>query len=413
MFSINSNYMQLQGSYLFSEIARRVREYGEKNPDKAERIIRLGIGDVTKPLVPSVIKALHSAVDEMGSAETFRGYGSEQGYDFLREKIAECDYAARGVKVDIDEIFVSDGSKCDTGNIGDILGLDCRVAVTDPVYPVYVDTNVMAGRAGEFDKEISRYKKLVYLPTTAENGFEPELPEEDVDIVYLCSPYNPTGAAMNTAALKKWVDWANDKGALILFDGAYEAFITEEDIPHSIYEIDGARNCAIEFRSYSKTAGFTGTRCAYTVVPKELRGKAADGTDVKLNSLWLRRHTTKFNGTSYIVQKAAEAIYTPEGAAEVREVIDSYLVNAGIIKDGLNSIGIKAYGGVNSPYVWLKTPHGMDSWEFFDRLLGDVQIVGTPGSGFGKCGQGYFRLTAFNTKENTQKAIERLSDLKL
>ena len=413
MFKTNANYSLLQGSYLFSEIARRVREYSENNPEKAKNIIRLGIGDVTKPLVPCVTEALHKAVDEMSKAETFRGYGPEQGYDFLRSKIAEKDYAKYGVSIDIDEIFVSDGSKCDTGNIGDILSADCRIAVTDPVYPVYVDTNVMAGRAGVFDSEKGQFTNLTYIPTTAENGFEPSIPETDVDVVYLCSPNNPTGTALTKAQLKKWVDWANEKGALILFDGAYEAFITDSDVPHSIYEIEGAKNCAIEFRSYSKTAGFTGTRCAYTVVPKTLFGDDGKGGKMNLNAMWLRRHTTKFNGTSYIVQRAAEAIYSPEGEAEVKAVVASYLENAKIIKEGLEKIGIKAYGGVNSPYVWLKTPAGLTSWEFFDKLLNDVQIVGTPGSGFGACGEGYFRLTAFNTKENTIKAIERLANLQL
>ena len=413
MFKINHNFTKLQGSYLFSEIARRVAEYKAKNSDKD--VIPMGIGDVAGPLAPQVIDSLNKAVGEMGSAQTFRGYGPEQGYDFLRNKIVEFDYKARGVLVAPDEVFVSDGSKCDTGNIQEIVSPDCIVAVTDPVYPVYVDTNVMAGRAGDFDADEKRYSKLVYLETTAENGFEPPLPAGRVDVVYLCSPNNPTGTALSRAQLKKWVDWANEKGALILFDGAYERFITEDDVPHSIYEIEGAKTCAIEFRSFSKTAGFTGTRCAYTytVVPKELEGADADGGRVSLNALWLRRHTTKFNGVSYFVQRAAAAAYSPEGSRQVGEAIEYYLSNAKTILEGLAKAGIQAYGGVNSPYVWLKTPGGMTSWEFFDLLLGQANVVGTPGSGFGRAGEGYFRLTAFNTAENTKKAMQRVLDLKL
>lgn len=413
MFKINENYGELQGSYLFSEIAKRVAKYESENPDKAKEIIRLGIGDVTQPLVPCVIKALNEAVKDMSAKETFKGYGPEQGYDFLRNAIAENDYNARGVDIKPDEIFVSDGSKCDTGNIGDILSTSCTVAVTDPVYPVYVDTNVMAGRAGVFDENTNRFSKLTYIETTAENGFEPAIPSERVDVVYLCSPNNPTGAALTKAQLKKWVDWANKNGSLILFDGAYERFITDENVPHSIYEIEGAKTCAIEFRSFSKTAGFTGTRCAYTVVPSELVGEGKNGEKVQLKSLWNRRHTTKFNGVSYITQKAAAAIYTPEGKEEVNKVIKYYLANAKVIKEGLINAGIQAYGADNSPYIWLKTPGNLTSWEFFDKLLTEVNIVGTPGSGFGKAGEGYFRLTAFNTAENTARAIERLSNLKL
>ena len=411
MFKVNANYTELQGSYLFSEIARRVDEYSKTHPQEANNIIRLGIGDVTQPLVPACVEALKKAADEMSTREGFHGYGPEQGYAFLREKIVEHDYAARGVSIAADEVFVSDGSKCDTGNIGDILSRECKVAVTDPVYPVYVDTNVMAGRAGVFDTKEQRFSDLLYLETTAQNGFEPALPDQKVDVVYLCSPNNPTGTALTCAQLKKWVDWANSNGALILFDGAYERFITDPDVPHSIFEIEGAKTCAIEFRSFSKTAGFTGTRCAYTVVPKDLYGDDGKGGKMSLNSMWLRRHTTKFNGTSYIVQRGAEAVYSPEGEKQVSDVIAYYLNNAKTILNGLKEIGIEAYGGVNSPYVWLKTPGDMDSWDFFDLLLNQLQLVGTPGSGFGRAGQGYFRLTAFNTIENTQKAIERLAKL--
>lgn len=411
MFKINNNFMKLQGSYLFSDIAKRVAEYQSRNP--GNEVIRLGIGDVTRPLAPCVIDSLQKAVDEMGRLETFRGYGPEQGYDFLRNKIVENDYQAKGVCIAADEVFVSDGSKCDTGNIEEILGNDCIVAVTDPVYPVYVDTNVMAGRAGDFDAGQKRFSKLIYIETSAANGFEPAIPAGHVDVVYLCSPNNPTGTALGRAQLKKWVDWANKNNSLILFDGAYERFITEDDIPHSIFEIEGARTCAIEFRSFSKTAGFTGTRCAYTVIPKELMGADADGNPVSLNALWLRRHTTKFNGVSYFVQRAAEAVYSREGSRQVNEVIAYYLNNAKIILDGLKEAGITAYGGVNSPYVWLKTPGDLTSWEFFDLLLNKANVVGTPGSGFGRAGEGYFRLTAFNTTENTKKAMQRFLDLKL
>ena len=411
MFKINNNFTKLQGSYLFSDIAKRVAEYQSKNPGK--EVIRLGIGDVTRPLAPYVIDSLQKAVDEMGRMETFRGYGPEQGYDFLRNRIVENDYLAKGVSIAADEVFVSDGSKCDTGNIEEILGADCIVAVTDPVYPVYVDTNVMAGRAGDFDASQKRFSKLIYIETNEANGFEPEIPAGRVDVVYLCSPNNPTGTALGRAQLKKWVDWANKNKALILFDGAYERFITEDDIPHSIFEVEGAKTCAIEFRSFSKTAGFTGTRCAYTVIPKDLMGADADGNPVSLNALWLRRHTTKFNGVSYFVQRAAEAVYSNEGSRQINEVIAYYLNNAKIILNGLKEAGITAYGGVNSPYVWLKTPGELTSWEFFDLLLDKANVVGTPGSGFGRAGEGYFRLTAFNTTENTKKAMQRFLDLNL
>lgn len=410
MFKVNDNFGRLQGSYLFSEIAHRVNAYTEEHRDR--EIIRLGIGDVTRPLVPAVLQAIDAATQEMSDAKTFMGYGPEQGYEFLRAAILENDYAARGVKIGLDEIFVSDGSKCDTGNIQELLSADCKIGVTDPVYPVYVDTNVMAGRSGEFDAAAGKFTDIAYMPTTAENGFVPALPERRVDVMYLCSPNNPTGTAMTKEQLKVWVDWANETGALILFDGAYEHFITDENVPHSIYEIDGAKTCAIEFRSFSKTAGFTGTRCAYTIVPKELMGENAKGERVSMNAMWLRRHTTKFNGVSYIVQRGAAAIYTAEGKRQVNETIEGYLNNAQIILDGLKDIGITAYGGKNSPYVWLKTPGGMKSWDFFDKLLTEANVVGTPGSGFGSAGEGYFRLTAFNTKENTQRAIERLANLK-
>lgn len=409
MIKINGNFSRLQGSYLFSEIAKRVSAFQNEHPQAD--LIRLGIGDVTQPLAGEVVKAMHEAVDEMGTANGFHGYGPEQGYDFLREAIVKGDYLSRGVQIDADEVFVSDGSKCDTGNIGDILSGDCVVAVTDPVYPVYVDTNVMAGRSGEFNAASGQFEKIVYLVTDEQNGFIPELPKTKVDVVYLCYPNNPTGMTLNREQLKVWVDWANRQGVLILFDGAYERFITQEDVPHSIYEIDGAKSCAIEFRSFSKTAGFTGTRCAYTVVPRDLKGFDEQGNAFSLNALWNRRHTTKFNGVSYVVQKGAAAIYTPEGKREVEEIIEFYLKNAKIILEGLAGIGIKAYGGVNSPYVWLRTPGGMDSWEFFDKLLFEANVVGTPGSGFGAAGQGYFRLTAFNTEENTRRAMERMAKL--
>lgn len=411
MFQVNSNFEKLQGSYLFAEIARRVAEFRAQNADK--ELILLGIGDVTRPLPPAVIEAMKSAADDMGNASSFRGYGPYEGYDFLLEAIAQNDYALRGVQIGTDEIFVSDGAKSDTANIQELFSETCSIAVTDPVYPVYVDTNVMAGRTHGYDKEKGQYTGITYLPTTAENGFVPALPNTKVDEVYLCSPNNPTGTAMKRAELKKWVDWANQNGALILMDAAYERFITNDDVPHSIYEIEGAKTCAIEFRSYSKTAGFTGTRCAYTVIPKALAAVDAKGNKVSLNELWLRRQSTKYNGVSYIIQRGAQAVYSPEGKAQVDETIAAYLENAKIIRQGLQAIGLQAYGGVDSPYVWLKTPGNMKSWEFFDKLIGEANVVGTPGSGFGSCGEGYFRLTAFNTKENTQRAIERLQKLSL
>ena len=409
MATINDNYLKLPGSYLFAEIARRVAASKESNPDAD--IIRLGIGDVTQPLPAVCIEAMHKAVDEMGRAETFRGYGPEQGYSFLTEAIIKNNYTDRGIEIAPDEIFVSDGSKSDSGNIQEIFGTDNRVAITDPVYPVYLDTNVMAGRTGML-KEDGHFEGIVYLPCTAENNFAPELPKEKVDIIYLCCPNNPTGTTLSRGELTKWVGYAKEHDAVILFDAAYAAYITEEDIPRSIYEIEGARDVAIEFRSFSKTAGFTGTRCGYTIVPKSVKGRAKDGSLVDFNRLWNRRHTTKFNGTAYVVQRAAAAIYTEEGKKQVKELVSYYMENARIIREGLEASGIQTYGGVNAPYIWLKTPNGMSSWDFFDKLLHEVNIVGTPGAGFGPCGEGYFRLTAFGSRENTERAVARFAKLK-
>ena len=408
MVLINESYIKLPGSYLFSDIAKKVNEFKVAHPDA--NVIRLGIGDVTKPLPQVSIEAMHKAVDEMADAATFRGYGPEQGYDFLVNTIVENDYKAKGLNISMDEVFVSDGSKSDTGNIGDILGIDNIVAITDPVYPVYVDTNAMAGRAGDLQGN-GKWSKIVYLPCTEENDFVPSLPAEKVDIVYLCYPNNPTGTTLTKDQLKIWVDYALKNNVLILFDSAYEAFITEEDVPHSIYEIEGAKEVAIEFRSFSKTAGFTGTRCAYTVVPKTLMGYTKSGEKVSLNKLWNRRHTTKFNGVPYIIQRAAEACYSEEGKKQVKATIDYYLNNAKIIREGLSTKGLKVYGGINSPYIWVKTPNGMTSWQFFDYLLNDLNIVGTPGVGFGPSGEGYLRLTAFGTLENTKEAISRLNNI--
>ncbi len=402
LLKLNDNYLKLPGSYLFSTIAKKVSEFVQANPDK--KIIKLGIGDVTLPLTESVIRAMHEAVEEMGKKETFRGYGPEQGYEFLRRAIAENDYCARGVDIAPDEIFVSDGAKSDTGNIGDIFAADCRVAVCDPVYPVYVDTNAMAGRAGEYNAEKGMWDNLIYMPCTEENGFMPKLPEETPDIIYLCFPNNPSGAAMKKDELKKWVDYANEKKAVILYDAAYEAYISEDDVPHSIFEIEGAKTCAIEFKSFSKNAGFTGQRCGYTVIPKELK---AGGASVR--SLWNRRHTTKFNGVPYVTQRAAEAVYSESGQKETRELIEYYMEIAKIITEGLKNAGFTVYGGVNSPYVWLKVPDNMTSWEFFDVLLEKASVVGTPGSGFGPSGEGYFRLTAFGSRESTKEAIDRIT----
>ena len=407
MFYINENFLRLQDSYLFSTIAKKVSKFQEENPDK--KVIKLGIGDVTKPIVPAVLKAMHKAVDEIGTSDGFKGYGPEQGYDFLRKAIAENDY--KGLDIDESEIFVSDGAKCDCGNIVDIFDENSKIAITDPVYPVYLDTNVMGGRSGEFNKEIGKYENIVYLPVCSENNFVPELPKEKVDVIYLCFPNNPTGTVLTKEELKKFVDYAKENKVLILFDAAYEAFITEPNIPHSIYEIEGAKEVAIEFRSFSKTAGFTGVRCAFTVVPNELFGYTKSGEKVSLNKLWNRRVTTKFNGVSYVVQRGAEAVYSEEGQKEIKENIKYYLDNAKIIREGLKEAGFTVYGGVSSPYIWLKVPDGMKSWKFFDLLLEKANVVGTPGSGFGPCGEGYFRLTAFGTKENSIEAIRRIKEV--
>ncbi|MDD7349333.1 MAG: LL-diaminopimelate aminotransferase [Clostridiales bacterium] len=401
MYKINDNYLKLPGSYLFSTIAKKVNAYTEANPDK--KVIRLGIGDVTLPLAPAVIDAMHKAVDEMAHAETFHGYAPDLGYEFLRSAIVENDYKARGVDIAIDEIFVSDGAKSDSGNIGDIFAQNNRIAVCDPVYPVYVDTNAMAGRTGDYVKEKEAWSNVIYMPCTAENNFVPELPKETPDIIYICCPNNPTGTTLNKDQLQKWVDFALTKGAVIIYDAAYEAYISEDDVPHSIYECDGAKKCAIEMRSFSKNAGFTGTRLGFTVIPKEL---TCDG--VSLNSLWARRHGTKFNGAPYIIQRAGEAVYSPEGKKQTKEQIAYYMNNAKIIREGLTNAGYTVFGGVNAPYIWLKTPDNMTSWEFFDYLLENMNIVGTPGSGFGPSGEGYFRLTAFGSLENTKEAMERI-----
>ncbi len=408
MALVNDNYLKLKAGYLFPEIGRRVAKFAAENP--TAKIIRLGIGDVTEPLPAAVTAAMHAAIDEMGRRESFRGYGPEQGYDFLRNAIAQHDFHSRGAKVSADEIFVSDGSKCDTGNILDIFGLNNVVAVTDPVYPVYVDTNVMAGRTGAAD-DGGRYAGLVYIPVTAENNFTPALPTGHVDLIYLCYPNNPTGTVATKETLQQWVDYARKEEAIIFFDAAYEAFITEPGIPHSIYEIDGARECAIEFRSFSKTAGFTGTRCAFTVVPKGLAAKTASGEKVDLHALWNRRHTTKFNGVSYVIQRGAEAVYSEAGKPQVRALIDFYLENARVLCAGLREAGLSVYGGVNAPYVWLKTPRNLSSWAFFDELLSKAHLVGTPGSGFGAAGEGYFRLSAFNSRANIEEAVRRVQQL--
>ena len=400
MAKINENFLKLPGSYLFAEIARRTAAYQAANPDKT--LIKMGIGDVTRPLAPSVIRAMHKAVDEMADAATFQGYGPYEGFDFLREAIVANDYAPLGVPMSKEEIYVSDGAKSDCGNIVDIFGQDNVVAVCDPVYPVYVDSNAMAGRAGEYDGE--KWTNIVYMPCTMENNFVPALPERVPDLIYLCFPNNPTGTTATKQQLQQWVDYANEHGSVILFDAAYEAFIREPDIPHSIFEIPGARTCAIEFRSYSKTAGFTGTRCAYTVIPKELKVNG-----VSVGELWLRRQSTKYNGCPYIIQRGAEAIYTEEGKREVQETIDYYLNNAKIIREGLSAAGLTVFGGVNSPYVWAKTPEGLDSWAFFDRLLEQGNVVTTPGAGFGPSGEGFIRLTGFSTPENTKEAIRRIA----
>lgn len=401
MAKINENYEKLPGSYLFAEIARRTAAFQDANPDA--KIIKLGIGDVTQPLVPAVVQAMHEAVDEQTASASFKGYGPEQGYAFLRDAIVEADFKARGVQLSADEVFISDGAKSDCGNIGDIFAVDNKVAVCDPVYPVYVDSNAMAGRAGEYDADAEAWTDIHYMPTTAENGFCPAIPDVAVDIIYLCSPNNPTGTVLTKDQLKAWVDHANETDAVIMFDAAYERFITEEDIPHSIYEVEGAKTCAIEFHSFSKTAGFTGMRCGYTVVPHELVRQGQS-----LNAMWNRRQTTKFNGASYIIQKGAAAIYTPEGARQVEEVIAGYLANAKVIRDGLEACGLEVYGAQNSPYVWCKTPEGMGSWDFFNELLEKAHVITTPGAGFGPAGEGYIRLTGFGDPDQTKEAVKRI-----
>ena len=404
MVKINENYLKLPGSYLFSTIAKKVNAYIEANPDK--KVIRLGIGDVTQPIAPAIINELHEAVDEMGKAESFHGYAPDLGYGFLRELIANEDYIARNCQISADEIFVSDGAKSDCGNIQEIFDQNCKIAVCDPVYPVYVDSNVMAGRTGEYDETTGKWSNVIYMPCTAENNFVPQLPKETPDLIYLCVPNNPTGTTLNRDQLKVWVDYANETGAVILYDAAYEAYIAQEDVPHSIYEIEGAKTCAIEFRSFSKNAGFTGVRLGFTVIPKDLKRGG-----VTLHSLWARRHGTKFNGAPYIIQKAGTAVYSKDGKAQLKEQVAYYMRNAKVIYDGLKEAGCQVYGGVNAPYIWLKVPEGMSSWEFFDRLLEEASVVGTPGSGFGPNGEGYFRLTAFGTYENTVEAIERMKKM--
>jgi len=407
MATINDNYLKLKAGYLFPEIARRVNTFAEANPDA--KIIRLGIGDVTEPLPKACRTAMIKAVEEMSDRATFKGYGPEQGYGWLREKIATHDFQSRGCEVELDEIFISDGSKCDTGNILDIFGSDNAIAVTDPVYPVYVDTNVMAGNTGSANDK-GEFEGLVYLPITAQNNFTAEIPSQKVDLIYLCFPNNPTGATATKEHLKAWVDYAKANDSIIFFDAAYEAFITDPELPHSIYEIEGARECAIEFRSFSKNAGFTGTRCALTVVPKTLTAKAADGSDVELWKLWNRRQSTKFNGVSYIVQRGAEAVYSEEGQVQIKALVSFYMENAKIIREQLTAAGLAVYGGVNAPYVWVQTPNGLSSWDFFDKLLQTMNVVGTPGSGFGAAGEGYFRISAFNSRENVEEAMKRITE---
>ena len=405
MIRVNENYLKLKASYLFVDIAKRVAAFTAAHPEK--KVIRMGIGDVTRPLPPVCIKALHEAADEMAAEATFKGYGPEAGYEFLREAIAENDYRARGCQIGADEIFVSDGAKCDTANIQELFAGDIKIAVPDPVYPVYVDTNVMAGRTGE--NVGGRYQGFIYLNSTAENNFIPELPKEKVDLIYLCFPNNPTGAAITKAELKKWVDYAKENKSLILYDAAYEAFIRDESLPRSIYEIEGADEVAVEFRSFSKTAGFTGTRCAFTVVPKKVKAYTSSGEAVALNPLWNRRQSTKFNGVSYPIQKAAAAVYTAEGKAQVKALIDFYLENAKIIREKMTSLGFACTGGENSPYIWVRT--GCESWSFFDKLLNEAAVVTTPGSGFGSCGEGFIRISAFNSRENVIEAMNRISSV--
>ena len=405
MFKANENFLKLPGSYLFSTVARKQREYSEAHPDK--KIIKLSIGDVTQPLAPAIIERLHSAVDEMSVAETFKGYAPDLGYEFLRNTIVKNDYKDRGVDISADEIFVSDGAKSDSANIQEIFAADSKIAVCDPVYPVYVDSNVMAGRTGTYDKDTGLWSDVIYMPCLEENGFAPEFPEKTPDIIYLCFPNNPTGSTLKKSQLQEWVDYANKVGAVIIYDAAYEAYISEEDVPHTIYECEGARTCAIELKSFSKNAGFTGTRFGYAVVPKDL--KDADG--VALHGLWARRHGTKFNGAPYIVQAAGDAVYSDAGKAQTKKQIEYYMNNAKVIYEGLKGAGYSVSGGVNAPYIWLKTPNNMSSWDFFDYILENANVVGTPGSGFGPSGEGYFRLTAFGTYENTVEAIERIKAL--
>lgn len=404
MFKINDNYLKLPGSYLFSTIGKKVNAYAAANPDK--KVIRLGIGDVTRPLSPAVIDAMHKAVDEMADEKTFRGYAPDLGYEFLRNAIAENDFKARGCQIEADEIFVSDGAKCDSGNIQEIFATDNKIAVCDPVYPVYVDTNVMAGRAGDYDEKTGNWSNVIYMPCTEENGFAPQLPKTVPDLIYLCFPNNPTGSTITKSQLQEWVDYANKNGSVIIYDAAYEAYISEEDVPHSVYECEGARTCAIELHSFSKNAGFTGVRLGYTVIPKDLKVG-----DVSLHALWARRHGTKYNGAPYIIQRAGEAVYSEAGKRETKELVAYYMKNASYILDGLKSAGYQVSGGVNAPYIWLKAPKGMTSWEFFDYLLEKANVVGTPGSGFGPSGETYFRLTAFGSYENTVEAVERIKNL--
>lgn len=414
MAIINEHYLKLQAGYLFPEIRKRVTDFAQKNPDK--KIIKLGIGDVTLPLPRAVTDAMHKAIDELGTSEGFKGYGPSEGYEFLREKIQKFDYTSRGVHIDLDEIFTSDGSKCDSANIQEIFDIDSTIAITDPVYPVYLDTNVMAGRTGNPGSD-GKYEGIIYLPCNRENNFNPPFPEKKADIIYLCFPNNPTGTAASKEILESWVSYARDTKSIILFDGAYEAFITEPGIPHSIYEIDGAKKVAIEFRSFSKNAGFTGTRAAYTVVPKELFAFDKKGNEISLHKLWTRRHNTKFNGLSYPVQRGAEAVYSDEGRAQVKELVGYYMRNARIIAKCLSDLGIEFWGGKNAPYLWLRTYHKyfsqneLTSWDFFDKLLNEAYVVGTPGSGFGPSGEGYFRLSAFGSRENVTEAMERIKKL--
>lgn len=404
MYQINENFQKLPGSYLFSTIGKKVNAYSQANPDK--KIIRLGIGDVTQPLAPAIIEALHKAVDEMGNAETFHGYAPDLGYEFLRNAIVKNDYQARGCDLEADEIFVSDGAKSDSADIQELFATDVKIAVCDPVYPVYVDSNVMAGRTGVYDAAAQKWSNVIYMPCTRENNFVPEFPQETPDVIYLCLPNNPTGTTITKAQLQEWVDYANKVGALIIYDGAYEAYISEDDVAHTIYECEGAKTCAIELKSFSKNAGFTGVRLGYTVVPKELKCNG-----VSLHDMWARRHGTKFNGAPYIVQRAGEAVYSETGKAQLKEQVAYYMKNAAAIKNGLQEAGYTVFGGVNAPYIWLKTPENMNSWEFFDYLLEKANVVGTPGSGFGPSGEGYFRLTAFGTYENTVAALERIKSL--